>query len=86
MKKYTKVYMDFFGYDVSDWMQCEVCGRTGVDLHHIYARSIRKDLENDITNLICLCREHHIEYGDKKQHRQFLIDTHNEFMEKYGKK
>ncbi len=85
MKKYTKVYMDFFGYDVSDFIPCEICGNQAVDIHHIFARSIRKDLENDVSNLMALCRKHHVKYGDKKSERNFLIDMHYKFMDNYGK-
>ena len=31
-----------------------------------------------IENLMALCREHHIEYGDKKQYMEFLIQKHKE--------
>jgi len=37
MKRYTKTYFDFFGYDTSDTIYCEVCGAVSVDLHHIQA-------------------------------------------------
>lgn len=76
MKKYTKIYLDHFGYTTADFISCEVCGVQAQDIHHIQARSIRKDLENDITNLMALCRVHHIQYGDKKQHREFLQNIH----------
>mgnify|MGYP003650105511 CR=1 FL=1 len=80
MKPYTKTYLDFFGYTIADWIPCEIpdCGKRAQDIHHIQARSIAKHLENDITNLQALCREHHTEYGDKKQHREFLQTIHNE--------
>lgn len=79
--------MLFFGYTIADFIPCEIrgCGKRAVDTHHIKARSIAKALFDDIKNLMALCREHHTQYGDKKQHRQFLIDTHNEFMQKNGK-
>ena len=76
MKKYTATYLDYFGYSVADFIPCELCSKRSVDIHHIFARSIRKDLENDITNLMALCRECHVKYGDKKQHREMLINKH----------
>ena len=87
MKAYTRVYMRFFGYTTADWMPCEIpsCGKRAVDVCHIRAKSTREDLRNDITNLMGKCREHHIEYGDKVQHREFLQKTHNAFMKKNGK-
>ena len=80
MKKYTKAYMDYFGYTTADFIPCELCGSRSVDIHHIWARSIRKDLENDISNLMALCRECHVRYGDKKDDRDFLTISHSNFM------
>ena len=80
MKKYTKIYYDYFGYCIEDIVPCEVCSRKSVDIHHIEARSKRKDLENDITNLMALCREHHIEYGDKKNHKEYLQKIHDKWL------
>lgn len=77
MKQYTKTYLDYFGYTTADFIPCEICGSKSVDIHHVWARSIRKDLENDITNLMALCRVHHIAYGDKKQFRDWLQEIHN---------
>jgi hypothetical protein len=31
MKPHTKIYMNHFGYDISDFIPCEVCGKTAVD-------------------------------------------------------
>lgn len=79
--------MKFFGYTIADWMPCEIpgCGKRAVDVCHIWAKSIRRDLENDITNLMGKCREHHTEYGDKKDKRDWLQEVHNKFMKAHGK-
>ena len=75
--------MKAFGYSEADFIPCEIpdCGQRCVDIHHIWARSIRKDLENEISNLIGLCREHHILYGDIKSKREYLQTTHNNFRD-----
>jgi 5-methylcytosine-specific restriction endonuclease McrA len=39
-----------------------------------------------IENLQALCRSCHIKFGDKKQYKDFLKDTHKKFMEDYGRK
>lgn len=78
MKNYIKTYMQYFGYDVSDFIPCEVCGNKAVDINHIQARSIRKDLVNEITNLMAMCRSCHAKLGDRKQHREFLQNIHNQ--------
>tara|TARA_R100000655_G_scaffold80440_1_gene119855 strand:- start:487 stop:789 length:303 start_codon:yes stop_codon:yes gene_type:complete len=72
MIKYKKVYCTFFGYDVGDTIECEVCReyfntdltgliRDAVDIHHLTPRAHSKCCNlNEIPNLIALCREHHI--------------------------
>lgn len=79
MKLHTKIYFKHFGYDVTDFISCEVCGNRAVDIHHIHARGMggTKDADN-IKNLMALCRECHIEKGDKKQYLEFLKEAHNE--------
>jgi len=77
MKTYTKVYMKFFGYGIQDFIPCEICDARCIDIHHILTRKKRRDLENDISNLMGLCRECHEKYGDKEQHMEFLQEIHN---------
>ena len=63
MKKHTKVYMDFFDidYDVAsgyyDYIKCEMCDNTAVDIHHIKFKS--QGGKDNIDNLIALCRDCH---------------------------
>ena len=82
MKLYTKIYLDYFGYTTADFVPCECCGNKAVDIHHIEARSKRKDLENDITNLMALCRQHHERYGDKIAFKHELQKIHNNLLNK----
>lgn len=82
MKKHVKVYLDHFGYDVNDYVPCEVCGRKGQDIHHIKARGMGGSKERDvIENLQALCRQCHLDYGDKKQWMDFLNDKHKEKLD-----
>lgn len=84
MKKHTMTYLNHFGYDISDFIPCEVCGTTSVDIHHIEARGIGGSKEKDnIENLQALCRACHTKYGDKKQYKQFLKDKHAEKLIRY---
>lgn len=83
MKPHTKIYLTYFGYDKSDFIPCEVCGSQAVDIHHIHPRGMGGTKTKDtIENLMALCRKHHIEFGDKKQHMDFLIITHQIKMHK----
>jgi predicted restriction endonuclease len=71
--------MNHFGYDISDFIPCEVCGKTAIDIHHIEARGIGGSKEADnIENLMALCREDHLKFGDKKQYKEFLKEKHQE--------
>ena len=75
MKKHTKIYMDFHNYDKSDWISCEACGTTAVDIHHISGRGIGGDPtghKNQIENLIALCRSCHIKAETNKDFNQQL--------------
>lgn len=86
MRKHTKIYFDYFGYVGTEFIACEVCGRKACDIHHIFARGMggSKTADN-IENLMAVCRECHVEYGDKKQHIEFLIAKHQQFIDNYGK-
>jgi 5-methylcytosine-specific restriction endonuclease McrA len=77
LRKHTKVYLSYFNFDTTDFIPCEVCNSQAVDIHHIKARGMggSKDADN-ISNLMALCRNCHLEYGDKKQHLDFLIKIH----------
>ena len=57
MIKYKKIYIEALNLSTSDWIGCEYCGKTAVDIHHIKFKShCGKD---EINNLIALCRECH---------------------------
>lgn len=78
MKKHTKLYMDHFGYVLDDFIGCEICGSRAVDIHHIKRRGIGGNPDADkIENLMAVCRKCHIEYGDKKEHIEWLQKIHN---------
>lgn len=77
MKKHTKVYMDYFNYTVGDYIACEICKCPAVDIHHIDARGMGGSISKDIIeNLMALCRDCHIEYGDKKNLKEWLQKIH----------
>ena len=83
MKKHTKVYMQGMGYDVTDFIPCEVCGGKAVDIHHIEARGMGGSKEADtIENLMALCRECHFLYGDIKLYKEWLEEIHERKLRK----
>ena len=81
MKKHTAIYMNYFGYDVNDFIPCEICGGRAVDIHHIEPRGMGGSKTKDvIENLQAVCRPCHIFYGDKKQYKEYLKDKHNKVL------
>jgi hypothetical protein len=81
VKKHTKIYLDYFGYDVSDFVPCELCGQKAVDVHHIKARGMGGSKTRDvIDNLMALCRTDHERYGDIEAYRDYLSVAHSVFM------
>jgi 5-methylcytosine-specific restriction endonuclease McrA len=62
LQNHTKVYFNFFGYDESSYIECELCGSRAVDIHHLERRN---KIKNDfIENLVGLCRDCHIKTDD----------------------
>lgn len=83
MKKHTKVYLDYFGYGAEDFIGCEVCGSRAVDIHHIEARGMGGSKKLDtIENIMALCRNCHVEYGDKRQYMDNLKAVHQKKLSK----
>jgi len=82
MRKHTKIYMDYFEYVIDDVIPCEVCGNRAQDIHHIECRGMGGSKNADVVeNLMAVCRQCHIEYGDKKQYINFLKNIHNQRLE-----
>jgi 5-methylcytosine-specific restriction endonuclease McrA len=86
MKKHTKVYLQGMGYDETDFICCEVCGAKAVDIHHIEARGMGGSEERDtIENLMALCRDCHLNMGDKKQFKEQLKSIHLSHIDKMAR-
>jgi len=91
MQKHTKIYFDFFDIEfdpVSGWHNCvsELSGLPAVDINHIECRGMGGSKEKDnIENLMAMTREEHEEYGDKKQHLEYLKEMHRNYIERFKK-
>ncbi len=60
MKNHTKVYLEYFGYSLTDWIACEWCGKEAVAVHHLSPRGMGGSKKKDyIENLVALCYEDH---------------------------
>lgn len=74
--------MKHFGYALDDFIPCEVCGNRGVDIHHIDCKGMGgRESTDNIENLMSVCRQCHVKFGDKKQYMDFLKDIHNQRLE-----
>jgi len=79
MKRHVKLYHEFFNHTPGDWIGCEVCDTTAVDIHHIEPRGMGGSKEKDTPdNLMALCRECHTQFGDKKKYKRMLNRMHHE--------
>jgi 5-methylcytosine-specific restriction endonuclease McrA len=82
MKKHTKIYLDYFGYGIEDFIPCESCGTKAVDIHHIEARGMGGNKDADkIDNLMALCRRCHVIMGDTKTHMDYLKKKHKDKLD-----
>jgi 5-methylcytosine-specific restriction endonuclease McrA len=83
MKKHTKIYLTYFGFGQSDFIPCEICKAQAIDIHHIECRGMggTKEPEN-INNLMAVCRDCHVKYGDKKEYKEFLKEVHNDYKQR----
>lgn len=77
MKPHVKLYLAHFGYDETDFVPCECCKAKAIDIHHIKSRGMGgTKKEEDIINIMALCRLCHEKFGDKKQFKEYLERTH----------
>jgi hypothetical protein len=81
LKKHTKIYLDSFGFDTTDFVPSEISGQKAVDIHHIEPRGVGGSKQADrIENLQALTRQEHIDYGDKKKYKKLLLQIHYKYM------
>ena len=79
MKKYLKVYMDYFGYDEGDFVPCEWSGEPATEVHHITPKS--RGGKDVIENLMALSRKIHDEYHARGTiTKEQLVERHNEIL------
>ena len=83
MKPHTKIYLNHFGHDESNFICCEICGATAVDVHHLDFKGMgggpqgKKDV---IENLMGLCRSDHDKCHADKEYNERAKDIHLEFI------
>lgn len=78
MQPHVRNYLKAMDCDIHTWIKCEIpdCGQKGVDIHHVIFRSHfgkkTKHLQDDISNLIALCRDHHNEAHSRDMKNELL--------------
>ena len=77
MRKHTKIYLDHYGYDETDFIPCEMCGAIAVDIHHIEAKGMGGSKTKDyIENLIAVCRACHVKFHSNKEFNNRAKEIH----------
>lgn len=90
MQKHTRVYLNYFGFKIAEDCICEIpnCGRQLIDIHHIEPRSKfgtkTKDKQDDILNLVGLCREHHEQAHTNILTKEQLWEIHANYCDQNG--
>ena len=84
MVKYKQIYLKSLGYNLNDFIACEISGQPAIDIHHITGRG--RGGTDRIENLMALTRELHLKLGDKQQYMYKLLITHRQFLEDNGVK
>lgn len=60
MQNHVRNYLVAFNYYGFEFISCEICGAKAVDIHHVDGRSYfgskNKDAQDDVSNLVALCR------------------------------
>lgn len=86
MEKHTKVYLEFFPSH-SGFYHCEICHKQATEIHHIQRRSEfgskTKHLQDQIENLIALCRTCHEKAHANIYSKEFLTEIHLKTMKIY---
>lgn len=84
MQNHTKIYLKYFNFSEEEFIPCEVCRQKAQDIHHIVPRSKfgtqQKEKQDDINNIMALCRKCHNKYGQIKKYINFLTQIHERYV------
>ena len=88
MKKYIKVYLDYFGYGEHSFIPCEMlgCGKRSGPPHHIQNKQMGGSKNKDhIDNLIGLCDKHHdwAHSPNTREKQERLKKIHLDFIKQF---
>ena len=61
MQKHTKIYLEYYGYNETDFIGCEICNSKATEIHHLIIKGMGGSKTKDyIANLIAICRPCHM--------------------------
>lgn len=85
MKNHTRIYLNYFNFKIPEDCFCEIpdCGIYANDINHIDARGMGGDPNGSkdvIENLMATCRNHHNQYGDVPDKKEWLREVHMNFI------
>ena len=82
MQKHTKIYLEKVQDPVCEYCYVKFLAPTPCDdVHHIHARGMGGSKKRDhIENLMGMCTKHHLEFGDKTNHKKMLLEVHERFL------
>ncbi len=82
MQRHKKNYLKHLWYP--EYINCEVCWNIAVDVHHIVLRSHfwknKKEEQDNIENLIGLCRICHEKAHKYEYTKEFLQEIHKKML------
>lgn len=71
-------YHKALGYDLGQYIKCECCPMPSVEIHHLIPRSKfgkkTKHLQDEVTNLVALCRFCHSAAHNNKISKETLLN------------
>ena len=81
MIKYKKIFIDYWGYTIADYIPCACCNSKSIDIHHLIFKSQGGKDEPD--NLISLCRECHNKAHADTDFNNHLKQIHANNIERF---
>lgn len=82
MQKHTKIYLNASGLNPGEPVNCEICGMPATEIHHIQRRGMGGSKTADVPeNLMAVCHDCHVRYGDKVAYKRWLYLMHSVVME-----
>ena len=82
-QKHVKIYKEYFGFALDEYVPCEGCGAPSVDVHHLLFKSLGG--KNDIENICAVCRKCHDRAHDFPSYNEYLKIKHLKYLNDYDR-